>query len=150
MDKAVCISLKRFFFLIDNGPFAALILDFQKSPSSDFIWRGTSSLAVGRFAAKHSLRSMAVLSSRAHERQSREIHARSARERAVSLPSRVYYLARPTKTAMPHRLGQTRLAPLAKRQVYSNFLSCKILLRRLLPSKVFSCKGPFTYFFHMI
>ena len=30
----------------------------SKSPSSDFIWRGTSSLAVGRFAAKQgSLRS---------------------------------------------------------------------------------------------
>ena len=33
----------------------AVIVDFQKSPSSDFIWRAplaTSSLAVGRYAAK--------------------------------------------------------------------------------------------------
>ena len=35
-----------------NAPSTAA-KDFQKSPSSDFIWRGTtSSLAVGRFAAK--------------------------------------------------------------------------------------------------
>ena len=66
----------------------------------------------GAMNGVHSLRSMAVLSSRAHERPSREIRARSARERAysrpyllaVSLPSRVYYLARPTKTAMRRRL----------------------------------------------
>ena len=38
-----------------------------------------------------SLRSMAVLSSRAHERRSREL-------------ARLYYLARPTKTAMLRRL----------------------------------------------
>ena len=44
-------------------PPPGLGIDFQKSPSSDFIWRGTrplatSSLAVGRFAAKKgSLRS---------------------------------------------------------------------------------------------
>ena len=68
-----------------------------------------------------SLRSMAVLSSRAHERRSREIRARSARERAAKprekeevfqlLPpqsprgfsalARLYYLA--TKTAMLRR-----------------------------------------------
>ena len=62
---------------------------------------------------------MAVLSSRAHERRSREIRARSARERAAKpreklLPpqsprgfsalARLYYLARPTKTAMLRRL----------------------------------------------
>ena len=55
-----------------------------------------------------SLRSMAVLSSRAQERRSREIRARSARERAekmlppqslrgFSTVARLYYLARPTK-----------------------------------------------------
>ena len=85
-----------------------------------------------------SLRSMAVLSSRAHERRSGEIRARSARERAAKprekalgygpsqksppsvqavfqvapapISSRfpalagLYYLARPTKTAMRRRL----------------------------------------------
>ena len=62
-----------------------------------------------------SLRSMAVLSSRAQERRSREIGARSARERAekmlppqslrgFSTVARLYYLARPTKTAMLRRL----------------------------------------------
>ena len=62
-----------------------------------------------------SLRSMAVLSSRAQERRSREIRARSARERAekmlppqslrgFSTVARLYYLARPTKTAMLRRL----------------------------------------------
>ena len=62
-----------------------------------------------------SLRSMAVLSSRAQERRSREIRARSARERAEKLLppqslrgfsalARLYYLARPTKTAMLRRL----------------------------------------------
>ena len=69
-----------------------------------------------------SLRSMAVLLSRAQERHSREIRARSARERAakprekvktsfrpnllaVSLPSPAFILARPTKTAMLRRLS---------------------------------------------
>ena len=58
-----------------------------------------------------SLRSMAVLSSRAQERRSREIRERSARERpekllppqslrGFSTLARLYYLARPTKTAM--------------------------------------------------
>ena len=62
-----------------------------------------------------SLRSMAVLSSRAQERRSREIRARSARERAekmlppqslrgFSTVARLYYLVRPTKTAMLRRL----------------------------------------------
>ena len=66
-----------------------------------------------------SLRSLVVLSSRAHKRRSREIRARSARERAAKpreklLPpqsprgfsalARLYYLARPTKTAMLRRL----------------------------------------------
>ena len=62
-----------------------------------------------------SLRSMAVLLSRAQERRSREIRARSARERAEKLLppqslrgfstlARLYYLARPTKTAMLRRL----------------------------------------------
>ena len=60
---------------------------------------------------------MAVLSSRAQERRSSEIRTRSARERAANfklLPpqsprgfsalARLYYLARPTKTAMLRRL----------------------------------------------
>ena len=58
---------------------------------------------------------MAVLLSRAQERRSREIRARSARERAekmlppqslrgFSTVARLYYLARPTKTAMLRRL----------------------------------------------
>ena len=62
-----------------------------------------------------SLRSMAVLSSRVQERRSREIRERSARERAEKLLpphslrgfstlARLYYLARPTKTAMLRRL----------------------------------------------
>ena len=61
-----------------------------------------------------SLRSMAVLLSRAEERRSREIRARS-REKNKLLPpqsspgfsalARLYYLARPTKTAMLRRLG---------------------------------------------
>ena len=58
-----------------------------------------------------SLRSMAVLLSRAQERRSREIRARSARERAppqsprgFSALARLYYLALPTKTAMLRRL----------------------------------------------
>ena len=73
---------------------------------------------------KPSLRSMAVLSSRAQERRSREIRARSARERAAKpleklLPpqsprgfsalARLYCLARPTKTAMLRRLMETSL-----------------------------------------
>ena len=67
-----------------------------------------------KISALFSLRSMAVLSSRAHERPSHEIHARSARERATKPPqcprgfsalARLYYLARPTKTAMLRRLG---------------------------------------------
>ena len=67
-----------------------------------------------------SLRSMAVLSSRAQERESREIRAPSARTsgeaarkikllppqspRGFSALARLYYLARPTKTAMLRRL----------------------------------------------
>ena len=61
---------------------------------------------------------MAVLLSRAQERRSREIRARSARERAkprekllppqsprgFSALARLYYLALPTKTAMLRRL----------------------------------------------
>ena len=76
-----------------------------------------------------SLRSVAVLSSRAQERPSREIRARSARKRArkvktacpdswrflkllppqsprgFSALARLYYLARPAKTAMLRRLA---------------------------------------------
>ena len=61
-----------------------------------------------------SLRSMAVLSSRAQERRSREIRARSREKNKKLLPpqsprgfsalARLYYLARPTKTAMLRRL----------------------------------------------
>ena len=73
-----------------------------------------------------SLRSMAVLSSRAQERRSHEIRARSARERAAKpreklLPpqsprrfsalARLYYLARPTKTAMLPRGGGGGVLP---------------------------------------
>ena len=57
---------------------------------------------------------MAVLSSRGQERRSREIRARGARERAAkpqsprgfSALARLYYLARPTKTAMLRRLSK--------------------------------------------
>ena len=49
-----------------------------------------------------SLRSMAVLSSRAQERRSREIRPQSPR--GFSALARLYYLARPTKTAMLRRL----------------------------------------------
>ena len=55
-----------------------------------------------------SLRSMAVLSSRAQERRGREIRARSwlppQSPRGFSALARLYYLARPTKTAMLRRL----------------------------------------------
>ena len=59
-----------------------------------------------------SLRSMAVLSSRAQERRSREIRARSREKkllppqspRGFSALARLYYLARPAKTAMLRRL----------------------------------------------
>ena len=58
-----------------------------------------------------SLRSMAVLSSRAQERRSREIRARKIKllppqsPRGFSALARLYYLARPTKTATLRRLG---------------------------------------------
>ena len=82
---------------------------------------------------------MAVLSSRAHEQRSREIRARSARERAArkikikllplqsprgfSALARLYYLARPTKTAMLRRLffigrGQKQNTTEVKHHVY--------------------------------
>ena len=82
----------------------------------EFLFCGDFSLHLHKMV---SLRSMAVLSSRAQERRSREIRARSARERGAKpreklLPpqsprgfsalSRLYYLARPTKTAMLRRL----------------------------------------------
>ena len=77
----------------------------------------------GVFPIRDSLRSMAVLSSRAHERRSRgrrnlrAKHARTSGEaarkikllppqspRGFSALARLYYLARPTKTAMQRRL----------------------------------------------
>ena len=52
-----------------------------------------------------SLRTMAVLSSRAHEQRSREIRALPPQSpRGFSALARLYYLARPTKTAMLRRL----------------------------------------------
>ena len=56
-----------------------------------------------------SLRSMAVLSSRAQERRSREIRPQSPR--GFSALARLYYLARPTKTAMLRRLNRDKLRP---------------------------------------
>ena len=57
-----------------------------------------------------SLRSMAVLSSRAHERPSREKNKNKLlppqSPRGFSALARLYYLARPTKTAMLRRLEQ--------------------------------------------
>ena len=50
-----------------------------------------------------SLRSMAVLLSRAQEGRSREIPPQSPR--GFSALARLYYLARPTKTAMLRRLS---------------------------------------------
>ena len=68
---------------------------------------------------------MAVLSSRAQERRSSEIRARSARERAAQSPrrfsalARLYYLARPTKIAMLRRLIITEMAVFILKTDYS-------------------------------
>ena len=74
-----------------------------------------------------SLRSMAVLSSQAQERRSHEKFAREAREnerrsreknkkllplqspRGFSALARLYYLVRPTKTAMLRRLADAKI-----------------------------------------
>ena len=59
-----------------------------------------------------SLRSMAVLSSRAQERRSREIQFLPPQSpRGFSALARLYYLARPTKTAMLRRLNRDKLRP---------------------------------------
>ena len=61
-----------------------------------------------RVLGKCSLRSMAVLSSRAQERRSREKNKNQLlppqSPRGFSALARLYYLARPTKTAMLRRL----------------------------------------------
>ena len=86
-----------------------------------FQW-GPINLGVNKTLLSSSLRSMAVLSSRAHERRSREIRARERaakpREKEQLLPPQsprgfsalacLYYLA--TKTAMLRRLTQLRPA----------------------------------------
>ena len=62
----------------------------------------------------NSLRSMAVLSSRAQERRRHEKFAREARDppqspRGFSALARLYYLVRPTKTAMLRRLMDEKI-----------------------------------------
>ena len=54
---------------------------------------------------ENSLRSMAVLSSRAQERRSHEKFALQS-PRGFSALARLYYLVRPTKTAMLRRLDR--------------------------------------------
>ena len=82
-----------------------------------------------------SLRSMAVLLSRAEERRSREIRARerAAKPREKLLPpqsprgfsalARLYYLARPTKTAMLRRLKKSRHLKSGVATPLGNYLS---------------------------
>ena len=79
---------------------------------------------LSRLSSSFSLRSMAVLSSRAQERRSHEKFAREAREnerrsrdqspRGFSALVRLYYLVRPTKTAMLRRLSSFCLECLSR------------------------------------
>ena len=90
---------------------------------------------LSRLSSSFSLRSMAVLSSRAQERRSHEKFAREAREnerrsreknkkllkllplqspRGFSALARLYYLVRPTKTAMLRRLSSFCLECLSR------------------------------------
>ena len=66
-----------------------------------------------------SMRSMAVLSSRAHERRSREIRALPPQPpRGFSGLAHLYYLARPTKTAMLRTLHDCMSRPIWSWKIY--------------------------------
>ena len=103
---------------------------------------------------KYSLRSMAVLSSRAQERRGHEKFAREAREnerrsreknkklfplqspRGFSALARLYYLVRPTKTAMLRRLPKynvTCMEPITR----SEPLPCWAYVTAFLPTSLF-------------
>ena len=79
-------------------------MSLEVKPVSNFL------IYLAQNCIKRSLRSMAALSSRAQERRSHEKFALQS-PRGFSALARLYYLVRPTKTAMLRRLHQALPCP---------------------------------------